>query len=91
MRIQKCNEKEKKKSAKTSAAVRSPPLVNDLHVSPLEEVAGARRPGQHQHHHVSDHLLLLPLGRRLEPFLQPQLPLPAKQQQEVHLRREEDG
>lgn len=84
-------QKEEKESDKTAAAVRAPPLVDDLQVSPLEEVAGARWPGQHQRHHVSDHLLLLPLGRRLEPFLQPQLPLPAEQQQEVHLRREEDG
>lgn len=38
-----------------------PPPVNDLQVPPLQKVAGARRAAHHQHRHVPDHLLLLPL------------------------------
>lgn len=65
------------------------PFVNDLEVLPVEEVAGTWRTGQHYQHHVPDHLLLLPVCHRREPFLQPQLPLPAEQQQEAHLERVE--
>lgn len=89
IRAQNNNAEVKKKKRNQQLLPSDPPLVNDLQVSPLEEVAGARWTGQHQHQHVSDHLLLLPLRCWREPFLQSQLPLSTEQQQEVHLGRED--
>lgn len=61
------------------------PLVNNLQVFPVQEVAGAWLSRQHHGGHVPDDLLLLALGHRGEPLLQTQFPLAAEEQQEAHL------
>lgn len=62
-----------------------PPLVNNLQVFPVQEVAGTRLPCQHRGGHVPDDLLLLALCHGREPLLKTQLPLATEEQQEAHL------
>lgn len=61
------------------------PLVNDLQVFPLQEVAGTWLPCQHNGGHFPDDLFLFPIRHRREPLLQAQLPLATEEQQEAHL------
>lgn len=63
------------------------PLVNDLQVFPLQEVAGARLSCQHHGGSFPDDLLLFSLRHGSEPLLQAQFPLAAEEQQEAHLAK----
>lgn len=70
---------------KLKFVVHNLPFVHNLEVSPFQETAHLRLPGQYGLDQISGDLLPLLVRQRNVPLLKPQLSLPAEQQHELHL------
>ncbi len=75
----------------TSLRVVFLPFVDYFLISPFQETAHLGFACQHHLNDLPGDLLLLCVRQRHVPFLKPQLPLPAKQQHKLHLKRGRDS